>query len=496
MDIARDSAALLTVEEMARADAGAVAAGVPSLDLMENAGRAVAEALRAHYPHGPVLVLCGPGNNGGDGFVAARLLAQAGWPVQVALLGPREALKGDAAKMAALWTLPMLKPAEVDFESTSVIVDALFGAGLSKPVAGEAADLVRRANESGKPILAVDLPSGIHGDDGQPRGEAIRADRNVTFFKLKPGHLLLPGRLHCGAVALADIGIPAAVLGKIKPRQWRNDPAIWRGLLPQPRIEAHKYARGHALIRAGQHLGAACLGGRAALRIGAGLCTLALPREAMGLPIKPDALMRQSSATPEEWQILLGDPRRNALLLGPGNGATEATRQAVLAALGARRAVVIDADGLSAFAADPAKLFAAVQAPVVLTPHDGEFARLFPDLATEPDKLKRAREAAKRSHAVVVLKGADTVVAAPPEEGEATGRAAINDNAPPDLATAGAGDVLGGMILGLLAQGMPAFEAGCAGVWLHGAAAQEVGPGLIADDLPEALMPVLRRLRG
>jgi len=482
--------ALLTVAEMAEADRLAISGGVPSLDLMERAGAAVADAVRLNYPHGPVLVLCGPGNNGGDGFVAARHLHEAGWPVQLVLLGSREALQGDAAIMAQRWKGEVLHPDQADIAKAAVIVDALFGAGLVRPVSGVAAKLIDAANASGKPIVAVDLPSGLHGDDGQPRGATIRADRSVTFFRLKPGHLLLPGRVLCGAVALADIGIPAGVLDGIHPKQFRNDPELWRKAYPVPSLDGHKYHRGHVLIRGGMQLGAARLAGRAALRIGAGLCALALPQALMNQVLQPDALMRVEADGREGWLAALDDPRRNALLLGPGNGVGAETRLAVLAALATERACVLDADAFSAFAFRPQELFEAVAGvPVILTPHDGEFARLFPDLKDDPNKLHRARAAAARSGAVVVLKGADTVIARP------DGVAAINDNAPPDLATAGAGDVLAGFCVGLLAQGMPAFEAACAAVWLHGAAAAESGPGLIADDLPEALRPVLRRLR-
>ncbi len=473
--------ALLTVAEMAEADRLAVASGVPSLTLMEHAGAAVADAVRLNYAFGPVLVLCGPGNNGGDGFVAARLLDRAGWPVRLVLLGERAALKGDAAAMAQQWRGLVLTPEQADFSACDVIVDALYGAGLSRAPEGKAAQLIAAANASGKPVVAVDLPSGLHGDDGKPLGLAIRADRTITFFRLKPGHLLLPGRVHCGAIALADIGISAGVLDSIKPRQARNEPGFWQAVLPRPRLDGHKYARGHVLVRGGRQAGAARLAARGALRIGAGLCTIASPDPLHG---PPDALMRT-----DDFIAALNDPRRNALLLGPGNGTDAETRVAVLAALKTRRACVLDADALSVFADDPAALFAAIQGPAVLTPHDGEFARLFPDIAAETNKLARARQAAARAKAVLVLKGADTVIASP------DGFAVINDNAPPDLATAGAGDVLAGFCAGLMAQGMKPLMAAAAAVWLHGAAASESGPGLIADDLPEALRPVLRRLR-
>lgn len=483
-----DSAVLLTVAEMAEADRRAIAGGVAGPHLMEAAGAAVARMVQRHHPHGSVLVLCGPGNNGGDGFVAARLLAQAGRSVAVMLLGDVASLRGDAAAMAKQWAGLIAVPDPALVAAHDILVDALFGAGLSKPLSDTALALVRAANESGKPIVAVDLPSGLHGDDGQPRGDAIHATRTVTFFRPKPGHLLLPGRQFCGHLHVADIGIPDDVLIAIEPRQWRNDPALWRAALPRRHANKHKYAHGHVLVRGGALAGAARLAGHAALRIGAGLVTLAQPREALLQGGGPDALMHQACEGIPDWRLAIADARRNVMLLGPGNGTGDATRHAVLDALATRRATVLDADALNAFAEDPKSLFRAVASPCILTPHDGEFARLFPDLAALP-KIERARKAAQRSRAVIVLKGADTVITSP------DGRLAINANAPPDLATAGAGDVLAGFCAGLLAQRMPAFEAACAAVWLHGAAADAAGPGLIADDLPLAVRLPLARLR-
>lgn len=482
-----DNAALLTVSEMAEADRLAIAGGGRGIDLMEAAGAAVAATVQQCFPSGHVLVLCGPGNNGGDGFVAARLLMEAGRPVTLALLGERDKLKGDAALAAGRWQGEIAPAAGTLRDGAEIVVDALFGAGLNKVLSGEAKALVDAVNTSGKPVVSVDLPSGVNGDDGQPRDVAIRASHTVTFFRRKPGHLLLPGRLLCGRLHVADIGIPSSVLGNIRPQQWQNDPALWRALLPAMPAGGHKYTHGHVLVHGGLLEGAGMLACHAALRIGAGLVTLATPEDARPGG-GPAAIMRLRCNGVPDWRRATADPRRNALLLGPGNGAGEGTRLAVLHSLRLNRPTVLDADALNVFGGRSEELFAAAHDQTVLTPHDGEFNRLFPDLKSL-GKLDRARQAARRSGAVLVLKGADTVIAAP------DGRAAINANAPPDLATAGAGDVLAGFCAGLLAQGMPAFEVACAAVWLHGAAAANEGPGLIADDLPEAVIAALTALR-
>ncbi len=485
---------LLTVAEMARADAAAVAAGVPGVELMENAGRAVAGAVRARHQPGPVVVLCGPGNNGGDGFVAARHLAAAGWSVRLALLGARARLRGDAAHHAGLWEGPVEAVEEPGaaglLDGAGVVIDALFGAGLSRPLEGAARQVVEALASSRVPVVAVDMPSGVSGDSGAVLGEvAVRAACTVTFFRKKPGHLLLPGRQLCGEAIVADIGIPGSVLGEIAPRTFENGPGLWGDPYPWREPGDHKYRFGHALVLGGATMtGAGRLAARAALRAGAGLVTVACPPAA--LPIyalsMPSAIVAPLDSE-ADYRALLADARKNAVLLGPGNGVGGETRARTLAALAAEKATVVDADALTSFQDRPADLFGAVSGPCVLTPHEGEFGRLFPDLAG--DKLGRARAAAAASGAVVLLKGADSAIAAP------DGRAAINANAPAALATAGTGDVLAGLIVGLLAQGMPSFEAACAAAWLHGEAAAALGPGLIAEDLSEALPGVLKRLR-
>ncbi len=480
--------ALLTPDEMGRADKAAVAGGVSEIALMEAAGRAVADTVMARWSQRPVTVLCGPGNNGGDGFVAARHLAMEGWPVRLALLGDRDRLTGSAAHHAARYpgVVEPLSPEMLN--GAGAVIDAMFGAGLSRPIDGIARDVIEMLGASGIPLAAVDVPSGVDGATGEIRGAAPKADLTVTFFRKKPGHLLYPGRGLCGTTRLAQIGIPDTVLGEIAPGCFENGPPLWLGLYPWPQAEDYKYRRGHVVVSGGAELtGAARLAARTAARAGAGLVTVAAPEAAW--PIYASALMGiivRPMRTPEDFAALIGDERVRAMVVGPGAGVTPETRAAALAALGTRRAVVLDADALTAFAKSTETLIAAIKGPTVLTPHEGEFAQLF---SGEGDRLSRARKAAKLAGAVIVLKGPDTVIAAP------DGRAAINANAPPDLATGGTGDVLAGLIAGLLAQGLLPFEAACAGCWLHGEAAREFGPGLVADDLIDNLPPALRRLK-
>lgn len=484
-------AAILTVEQMYAADQAAVGMGVPSLALMEAAGTAVANAVERRarmlkLRRRSVGILCGPGNNGGDGFVAARLLAERGWRVRLGLLGDRDRLGGDAAVNAARWRGDCRPLAPDVLDGVDIVVDALFGAGLARDVEGVAAEVILAINARRLPCLAVDVPSGVDGDTGTVRGCAPRCDATVTFFRPKPAHLLYPGRELMGHLEVADIGIPEAVLEDITPELFVNGPALWR--LPRPRPQDHKYTRGHAVVVGGGEVtGAGRLAVRGARRMGAGLVTVAAPAEALPLYAAdaPGALTAPLDAD-GDLSAVLADPRKNAWLLGPGGGRGDRLRRQVLAVLKTRRPTVLDADALTSFEDDNSVLFSAIWGPAVLTPHAGEFQRLFGDLGA--DRLCDARQAARLSGAVVVLKGPDTIIAAP------DGRAAINVNAPPDLATAGAGDVLAGFVLGLLAQGLEPFAAAGAAVWLHGEAARAFGPGLVAEDLPDALPAVLRRL--
>jgi len=490
---------LLTTDEMAQADALAIAAGTSGIALMERAGRAVAEVVgQMVSAGGSVIVLCGPGNNGGDGFVAARVLAGRGYSVSVVFLGELKALKGDARLAADMWQGDIASPEDFDPASADCLIDALFGAGLARPLEGKAAGLVEAINRSGKPVIAVDVPSGLDGNTGQIRGSAVQAHQTVTFFRLKPGHLLYPGRRRCGALHVADIGIPASVLGKIKPRLAQNTPELWRDVLRAPDEEGHKFNRGHLVVLSGglESTGAARLAAHAAARAGAGLVTVASPSDALvvNAAALTDIMVRGSDGA-SGLRRLLEDKRRNAIVLGPGNGVGEALKECVTLALASERSLVLDADALTSFASESAGLKAYVTrehaSKLVITPHDGEFSRLFadqPEIVNHPDRLSRALAAARFFGGVVVLKGPDCVIASP------DGRAAINQNGTPWLATAGSGDVLAGTIGGLLAQGVRAFDAACAGVWLHAEAGKAVGPGLLAHDLPQALRGVIADL--
>lgn len=491
---------LLTTAEMAHADALAVAGGVSSYALMTAAGRAVALAAEALVPDGPIVVVAGPGNNGGDGFVAASELARLGRQVRLVLVGQRDTLRGDAARAASEWTGEVLSGDTEAVGRPALIIDALFGAGLDREVQGAARAAIEAMNGAGAPILAIDLPSGVNGTTGAALGVAVRATETVTFFRRKPAHLLLPGRQLCGRVRVVDIGIPTSVLHEIQPATFENEPQLWRSAFPVPRIDGHKYARGHAVVVSGgaSVTGAARLAARGALRAGAGLVTVATPSEALAVNAAAlTAVMVRVADTAPDLAAMLADTRLNACVIGPGAGIGAETRAMVVAALDGDRAVVLDADALTSFAEQPDELFDAIKKRrdrfVVLTPHDGEYARLFNLIIANNNpksKLEKVRLAAAQSGAIVLLKGPDTTVAAP------DGRAAIAANAPPWLATAGAGDVLSGIIAALLAQHVPPYEAACMGAWMHGDAAASFGPGLIAEDLPEALPAVLKGLYG
>lgn len=510
---------LLTADEMKRADELVINSGVSSLALMEQAGLSVFEVIREKYPSAKnFLVLCGPGNNGGDGFVVARHLHSLGMTVEVMLFGAANKLSEDAAYMAHQWTHQCGKTinelTSTDLEkrlqemqaTPAVIVDALFGTGLARNIEGDIARSIDLINASEFYVVSVDVPSGMNATSGVILGSAVQADVTVTFFRRKIGHQLFPGRRLCWELEVKDIGIPDTTLREIKPNVFRNSPMLWLDHYPWPDLTTHKYKRGHAVVVSGpaHATGAARLGALSALRIGAGLVTVASPSEAVSIHAAHlTSVMIHPLSSQEDLGMFLQDKRRNLLLIGPGFGVGEDTKSYVKMCLKTEASVVLDADALTSFADTSDVLFESIKEnshrAVVLTPHEGEFQRLFQNkekcstdhsveldkTKTQESKLDRARKAAEKSQAIIVLKGADTVIASP------TGQAAINDNAPSWLATAGAGDVLAGMITGLMAQNMPAFEAACAAVWLHGAAAKKLGPGMIAEDMPTILPKVL-----
>jgi NAD(P)H-hydrate epimerase len=487
---------ILTPLEMKQADTATIASGTPGITLMRRAGGAVADAAERLAPEGArIVVAAGPGQNGGDGFVAAALLARQGYRVSLALLGSLDRLTGDAAQAARDWTGDVGAIEDASFQAADLIIDALFGTGLTRDIEGAARLAVERMNASGRLILAVDLPSGIDGDTGEVRGAAVRASHTVTFAARKPCHLLMPGRAFSCPVEIAEIGITREVLAASSGGLFANSPALWLDLLPKPGLTSHKYDRGHTLVASGgaTRTGAARLAAHAALRIGSGLVTVASPPEALGVnAAQLTAVMLRGCDGAEGFHTLLKDERLNALVLGPALGVHAATRAMVAVAVHARRSLVLDADALTSFEGLASELHQAFRhAPTVLTPHGGEFNRLFkgrPDILDPQSKIERARRAAVYTGAVVVLKGADTVIAAP------DGRAAINENGTPYLATAGSGDTLCGIVAGLMAQGVPAFEAASAGVWIHAEAGASFGPGLIAEDLANLLPGVLRTL--
>ncbi len=461
-------AELLTPEEMGRADAASPALGVPGPTLMSNAGRAVARAISSRFRPCRTLVLAGPGNNGGDGYVAARLLQQQGWPVAVAALAPPRA-GSDAADAALHWRGPFVPFSPAEAARSDLVIDAVFGAGLARDVDGLVADTLRAARR----VVAVDVPSGLDGATGTVRGYAPRAALTVTFFRLKPGHLLLPGRDLCGELVLADIGLPSAVLGQVQPACFANGPELW--CVPRPGPQSHKYSRGHVTIVGGASMtGAARLAADAARCAGAGLVTIAATGSSDVYRTGSPGVLVSDAPLAE----LLQDSRRNVWVCGPGLG-PETARAVLPVLLSAGRSVVADADVFSAFAGEPD----ALRGTAVLTPHAGEFARAFGNPGA--DRLAAVRAAAARTSATVLLKGADTIIASP------DGKAAINASAAPWLATAGSGDVLAGLIAGLLAQGMAPWDAAAAGAFLHGRAGVLAGPGLVAEDLLPAITSAL-----
>lgn len=483
---------LLTPAEMTAVDAAAAASGIDSFGLMLQAGAGVAAMFLRHYPSARrAVVLCGPGNNGGDGYVAAQCLQESGVEVALFHLGDPDRLKGDAARAFSGWSgegapIEEYQPAEGD-----VVIDALFGAGLTWAVPEAVSAVIARIEAARLPVLSVDLPSGIDGRTGMVLGAAFAAERTITFMTRKPGHLLMPGRELSGVLEVLDIGIPARIVrGQASGKLVENRPQQWQRWLTSSGLETHKYKRGHLVVFSGEKgkTGAARMSAMSGLKAGAGLLTIASPADAMDENATHlTAVMLHGIDRDAELVEWLKDERLRSFVLGPGFGAGEKARGFVAAL--SRRHLVLDADGITSFRDNPEALFALFaegETRLVLTPHEGEFSRLFPDIAADPNlgKADKALVAAARANAAIVYKGPDTVIASP------DGRALINTNAPIWLATAGSGDVLAGIIGALMAQGLPAFEAAAAGVYMHGEAGNRAGKGLTAEDLVSHVLPL------
>ena len=573
---------LLSADQMRAVEGAAIASGsVTGLQLMERAGRGVVEAIFAEWPElggsaHHAVVLCGPGNNGGDGYVIARRLKDRGWRVEVFALGDSALLPPDAARNHEIW-VSMGNVLPLDPETTGsgarpdLIVDALFGTGLTRAVpeaaAGSLGAVRHRKPETGRRThcrtVAVDCPSGLDCDTGEmlmpPPPEAMQsedetvafeagqdywslarhwivsADLTVSFHREKIGHYLGAPPMPSRKLAVVDIGIdefdepetlslnaPSLERVRLVGRKQSGiemPGRIWPGLLlPALQPGAHKYDRGHALVLAGGpgKGGAARLAARAALRVGAGLVTVAPQPDALAEnAARLDAIMVRPTDGAGELTQHLEDNRFTSVCLGPGLGVGERTRELVAAATSGqaeadpelRRRVVLDADALTSFADDPGALFGLLSEACALTPHEGEFARLFPDLSLKTrqqfgkgprrSKVDAVREAANRAGCTVLLKGPDTVISSP--GGGASIHAALYDREAPWLGTAGSGDVLAGLITGLLASPRaigtvhPSVDVA---VWLHVECARAFGPGLIAEDLPEVIPQVLSRVLG
>ncbi|WP_319531652.1 NAD(P)H-hydrate dehydratase [uncultured Cohaesibacter sp.] len=515
---------ILTPEQMGRADRLAIDAGTPGIELMQAVGKAIADAAidlleerTGSGASGMVCILCGPGNNGGDGFVAAQLLEEEGWSVLLGCVVDVDDLTGDARLAADEWGDEVFNISPRLWEDADLVIDALFGAGLTRPITGELAEIIEALNKSGLPVLSVDLPSGVDGRSGQIGGASVRADGTVTFFRKKPGHLLYPGKASCGRVECVDIGIKAEVLDEAGYCALENAPSLWLDNWPEAlkplasialgRLADHKFHRGHCLVLSGDqlHSGAARLAARSALRAGAGLVTLAPPLEAAALVASHvTAVMVEPVNDADALDAVLQRRSYDVIVAGPALGTDEERRALLYKVLEKDASLLLDADAITCLSEgmetgeiDMSILSdspAALAGGLVITPHEGEFARLFPDLSHRVredkglSKLDCALLAAKRSGAVIVLKGADSVIASP------DGQAVIHSQGIPYLATAGSGDVLAGIVAGLLAQGMPTLDAACAGVWLHGRAGLLFGPGLIAEDLPELLPQIYEQL--
>ncbi|WP_068082721.1 bifunctional ADP-dependent NAD(P)H-hydrate dehydratase/NAD(P)H-hydrate epimerase [Polycladidibacter stylochi] len=497
---------LIEPHQMGLADQFTIEQGVSGFELMKKAGRAVADEVGCQCAYNArIVVFCGPGNNGGDGLVAAQILRSRGFQPKVILVCEAASLKGDAAKAFAYLKLPLtsLEDALADIKGlgkNDVVVDALFGAGLSRAPSGDALRIIEAINCCRARVVAVDLPSGVDGKTGRIAGKAVIARSTVTFFRKKPGHVLYPGASVTGRQVVAQIGINSSCLEKVDIAGRLNDRGWLKKLINAPKVEDHKYSRGHLFVIAGDEFktGAARLAARAGARLGVGAVSL------LGGVASCRCMAQHETSTMvvpyenlEVFKDILGDPRRKSVVLGPGGGVGEQMREQVLAVLQSSHSAVLDADALSSFAEMPHILFDAIKLKkqqgkgcVVLTPHHGEFLRLFGDAlqsSLEESKLFLTQKASAMSGATVIYKGPDTVIADSDLQ-----QPLVNAGASPWLATAGSGDVLAGFVGGFLGSGAGAGQAAAAAVYLHSLCAKQAGPHLLAEDLINVLPQVLR----
>ena len=478
-------------EEMERIDKQTIQLGTPGMTLMQHAGEAVFHFIRDQLEKMPVVVLAGPGNNGGDGYVIAQCLLKEGWDVSVFAIDAAKPKGGDALKAAEAYSAGVAElTADIDCNG-KLVVDALFGTGLDRPIEDELAGAVKAINAQDTTVIAVDIPSGVNGTSGKVLGCAINADYTITFCRKKRGHALMPGRACCGEVMVADIGMSDETVNAIAKPVFENHPSLWMGQFPFPALDTHKYKRGYTAVVGGdESTGAARLAANSALRIGSGLASVLCSVDSF--PIYASALTSVMVKRLDKSDIdaFLKDERINSWLIGPGAGLSNTTRKRALSLAGSKQPLVLDADALSVFEDDPHPLIVSLHDRVILTPHQGEFDRFFSqtDITLGANLVSSVREAAQYCGCVVALKGPDTIIAAP------DGRVVINNIGPAYLATAGSGDVLAGLCAGLQAQGMKAFEATCAATWTHSQAANLFGIGLISEDLPELIPEVLAEL--
>jgi hydroxyethylthiazole kinase-like uncharacterized protein yjeF len=476
---------ILSSTQMSKADSETIKSGIQGLFLMENAGKSVSDFIKSKYNKQKTLVLCGPGNNGGDGFVVARHLKESGWDVKISSLIDKNSYKNDALVMAKRWNDFIIPFEEISVGDYSLIIDAIFGIGLSKEISGTIASVINEVNNKNIDTISIDIPSGIDSNNGAILGTAFKSKYTITFARKKIGHTIYPGKDNCGEVIISDIGIKDNF---IKSNIFENTPELWINDFPFPKPQQHKYDRGHSIIVGGnvESAGAATLSAISALKTGSGLVTVACPPSALLVyASKLTAVMNKPIDSVNSFSSFIDDKRVTSVLIGPGNGVTKTTKEYVLEALKLKKNCVFDADALNVFQDKPEELFKSIYSDVILTPHEGEFHRLF---ALEGNKIDRAIQAAKISNCIIVLKGSDTIIAAP------NGKVAVNTNAPASLATAGSGDCLAGIITALLANKVDAFKAACIGVWLHSESANLAGPGMTAEDILENIHIALQGL--